>query len=188
LSSVNPEFPELRDIVIRPEPVDYVPWIVGGALAAAVLLVLAVWLWRSLARRMGRPRPPALPGPFAGEAIAAIRRLEAEADTLPVEELTREIDRTISVYLHRARGALALYRTTDELVGRRRASSPPPNPRLEGFESVLRRCEALRYGGSPGLDAQDKRALIAAALEALDRERAAADPAPHPKAADVPAR
>ena len=145
-----PEFPELKDIVDRPEPIDYTPWIILAVVLLIVVVVVAVVLIRMIARRPRLPEFPLIAN-ARQTALADLEAIRARSGEIGSEEALERVQRILRTFLHRQYGALGLYRTADELVGRQfqAAKAPPRNPHLAPVESALRRCEELAYSANP---------------------------------------
>ena len=156
-----PEFPTLKDIAERPEPVDVLPWVLGSIgfiLIAAGLAFVFYPQWR---RARQRPKMPAVEAPKEA-ALSHLKQLaDGQSDLVP--ERVHEIIRT---YLHRKHGALGLYRTADELLGKDGPGAPPLNPKLAPFGKVLRQAEEARYGRAR----KDALELISSAVAALEAD------------------
>ncbi len=153
-----PEFPTLKDIVVRPEPFDALPLAltgIGTVLFVAALAYLFYPKWRSVLRRPSTP-------PLEVPAMSALSELRALQDK-DVDHIATRLPIIIRTYLHRRHGALGLYRTADELLGR---NAPPPSPRLAPFADLLRETEALRYGRASA----DPKSLVASAIAILEAE------------------
>ncbi|MGI8603618.1 MAG: hypothetical protein ACR2OZ_11555 [Verrucomicrobiales bacterium] len=169
-----PPFPELRDIappVEPPDPARVIVWSVFGAIVA-VGLFLALIAWVRWIRR--HPRLPPLPLSAGTAALRELGELKALAGTLDSAELAGAVSESLRHYLQRARGLLARYRTTDEMIGRNGGGGPPPLPFLRTFEPVLRGCDRIKYGRIESARAE-RMMLVEQAIAAVEQDQNAPD-------------
>ncbi|MCB1097181.1 MAG: hypothetical protein KDN22_16530 [Verrucomicrobiae bacterium] len=153
-----PEFPTLKDIVVRPEPFDALPWILAAIGIVLISAALAYLFYPKVRSVLGRPSTPRLEDP-AKVALAQLRSLQGQ----DADHIAKHLPTIIRTYLHRQHGALGLYRTADELLGR---DLVPPSPRLAPFADLLRQIEALRYGRA----GDDPESLVARAIATIEAE------------------
>ena len=144
-------------------------WLLAGVMVAVVLMLGWMWL-RAVSRRLA---VPGLPPEAAREALRRLEELGARqnADGLVV---AGEVSEIIRHYLDRSTGVMARYATTPELMGRVRRRVPPPLPAVAVFEGVLAACDRVKYGAG----AEERAALIASAVAAVEASRAAPLPEP----------
>jgi hypothetical protein len=164
-----PEFPELKDIVVRPEPVNYLPWIFLGVVLLLCVLGFGYWLWRILTRNDKTVTAPTLIE-ARNAALDNLDQIRVKVPELTSEETVVDVQTVLRRFLHRHHGALGLYRTADELIGRTgrgKHASPPPNPTLAHIEDILRRCEALRYNQEELPDEPSRLDLVDQAMASL---------------------
>lgn len=166
-----PEFPELKDIVERPQPVVYWPWIVLGAVLLIGFIVIAFLVWRQLTKKPVTINAPALVE-ATNAALAALKQLHGRVSNLSSDETVIEVQTVLRQYLHRHHGALGLYRTADELIGRtgNQENMPPPNPMLANIEAIFRRCEELRYNKMELPDEEARLGLVDEAIDSIEKE------------------
>jgi hypothetical protein len=187
-----PPFPELRDIspppapgalesiLESPERVAALLWVAVVALGAVTALI---W-WLRVRQR--KPKFPPLPPVAATAALRRLEELRLLAPSLPAGELAGAVHETLRGYLHRARGVLARYRTTDELAGPQGADAPPALPFIRGFLPVLNRCDGMRYGATDER-AQSRQALVDEAIAAVTADqRVMSEPRTTPQAPSGP--
>ena len=145
-----PEFPVLRDIAERPAPVDYLPWIFAALGFVLLGAVLALVFGPGYLRSRRRPAWPDV-SDATQSALAELRRLSTDSVDGHGDVASR-VGQIMRTYLHRKYGALGLFRTADELLGRNEPESPPINPNLAPFADILRQTEKSRYGGGSDID------------------------------------
>jgi hypothetical protein len=152
----------------QPETFPYEFW--AGIAGGVLLALLAVFVWRWLARRNKRQSPPEI-------ALASLNELEKTRDQLAAEAFANQAAGTVREYIAARFGIAAPRRTTEEffheLADGKTGAAIAGSDHLKSF---LKSCDLAKFAGS-NLDADQRRELIQAA-----RGFVAATANPNPKA------
>jgi hypothetical protein len=166
-----PPFPEMRDIAAPAEPPDVATLVTLSTFGALLVIGMLVGLMIFLRALRRRPKFPALPSHPATAAIRRLEELKILAASVPAGELGSRVSEALRRYLHRSRGVLAHYRTTDELLQKENGGEGPPAlPFLRRFEPVLRRCDAFKYMGAT-TTRFERTTLIDEAVDVIEQDQ-----------------
>lgn len=154
--------PELPDIPAVPESTPWVLLVSAGLLIAA-LAGLIIWLLFFLPKL-----PPPTPLPEARrKALGRLRKLRAEAETLPPPEVSSHVSQILRTYLFDRFGLPGPTRTTQEIFepGSKAAASVSPE-----FVSVVQWCDEISFMPKP-TTVEQSLSLIDAAITRLEQDR-----------------
>jgi hypothetical protein len=175
---------ELADIR---DPVNFVPWLIVGAVVLALLLLagLAAWLWRLRARR--REAAPVVPEiPPALWARGEFDRIAATSASLDDKAFTSAVADVLRAYLERAFAVPAPERTTEEflqLIGEHAVFAGPLRATLDTF---LRRSDLVKFARQP-LDARQREPMLEEARAVVEEAELLRTPPPAQGAPAAPA-